>query len=112
MAARASSIVSRVRTSGDAKQAPAGRETFSPTRGALLSLPASVKVAALPSRSPTMSDASRLRILVIGASGELGRAVIAELGARHDIVTAGSKSGDIRIDIADAASILAGLKAA
>jgi NAD(P)-dependent dehydrogenase (short-subunit alcohol dehydrogenase family) len=59
-----------------------------------------------------MSDASRLRILVIGASGELGRAVIAELGARHDIVTAGSKSGDIRIDIADAASILAGLKAA
>jgi NAD(P)-dependent dehydrogenase (short-subunit alcohol dehydrogenase family) len=58
-----------------------------------------------------MSDA-RLRILVIGASGELGRAVVAELGARHDIVSAGSKSGDIRIDIADPASIVAGLKAA
>jgi NAD(P)-dependent dehydrogenase (short-subunit alcohol dehydrogenase family) len=59
-----------------------------------------------------MSDASRLRILVIGASGELGRAIVAELGPRHDIVTAGSKSGDIRIDIADPASIVAGLKAA
>jgi NAD(P)-dependent dehydrogenase (short-subunit alcohol dehydrogenase family) len=59
-----------------------------------------------------MSDASRLRILVIGASGELGRAIVAELGARHDIVTAGSKSGDIRIDIVDPASIVAGLNAA
>ncbi len=43
----------------------------------------------------------RLRILVIGASGDLGRAIVAELAPRHDIVTAGSKSGDIRIDIAD-----------
>ena len=59
-----------------------------------------------------MSDAPRLRILVIGASGLLGRAVVAELGARHDIVTAGSKSGAIRIDIADPASIVAGLDAA
>jgi NAD(P)-dependent dehydrogenase (short-subunit alcohol dehydrogenase family) len=59
-----------------------------------------------------MSDAPRLRILVIGASGTLGRAVVAELGKRHDIVAAGSKSGAIRIDIADPASIVAGLKAA
>ncbi len=59
-----------------------------------------------------MSDAPRLRILVIGAGGTLGRAVVAELGERHDIVTAGSKSGAIRIDIADPASIVAGLKAA
>jgi NAD(P)-dependent dehydrogenase (short-subunit alcohol dehydrogenase family) len=59
-----------------------------------------------------MSDAPRLRILVVGASGVLGRAVVAELGQRHDIVTAGSKSGELRIDIADPASILAGLKAA
>ena len=56
--------------------------------------------------------AERLRILLIGASGLLGRAVAAELGSRHDIVTAGSKSGDIRIDIADSASIEAGLAAA
>jgi NAD(P)-dependent dehydrogenase (short-subunit alcohol dehydrogenase family) len=54
----------------------------------------------------------RLRILVIGASGVLGKAIVAELGQRHDIVGAGSKSGDVRIDIADPASIVAGLKAA
>jgi NAD(P)-dependent dehydrogenase (short-subunit alcohol dehydrogenase family) len=59
-----------------------------------------------------MSTSERQRILVIGASGMLGRAIVAELGARHDIVTAGSQSGDIRIDIADPASIVAGLKAA
>lgn len=54
----------------------------------------------------------RLRILVIGASGVLGKAIVAELGPRHDIVAAGSKSGDVRIDIADPASIIAGLRAA
>jgi NAD(P)-dependent dehydrogenase (short-subunit alcohol dehydrogenase family) len=59
-----------------------------------------------------MSDAPRLRILVIGASGELGRAVVAELGARHEIISAGSKSGDVRIDISDPTSIVAGLAAA
>jgi hypothetical protein len=54
----------------------------------------------------------RLRILLVGASGVLGRAIIAELSPPHDIVSAGSKTGDIRIDIADPASIVAGLKAA
>jgi NAD(P)-dependent dehydrogenase (short-subunit alcohol dehydrogenase family) len=54
----------------------------------------------------------RLRILLVGASGVLGRAVAAELSPRHDIVSAGSKTGDIRIDIADPASIVAGLEAA
>jgi NAD(P)-dependent dehydrogenase (short-subunit alcohol dehydrogenase family) len=59
-----------------------------------------------------MPDASRLRILVVGASGVLGRAVVAELGQRHEIVTAGSKSGAVRLDLADPASVVAGLKAA
>ena len=59
-----------------------------------------------------MSGEPRLRILVVGASGELGRAIVAELGPRSEIVTAGSKSGAIRIDIADPASIVAGLAAA
>jgi NAD(P)-dependent dehydrogenase (short-subunit alcohol dehydrogenase family) len=59
-----------------------------------------------------MSDAPRLRILVIGASGEMGRAVVAELGARHEIISAGSKSGDVRIDISDPTSIVTGLAAA
>jgi NAD(P)-dependent dehydrogenase (short-subunit alcohol dehydrogenase family) len=55
---------------------------------------------------------ARLRILLVGAGGMLGRAVAAELSPRHDIVSAGSKTGDIRIDIADPASIVAGLTAA
>ena len=59
-----------------------------------------------------MSNPERLRILVVGAGGTLGRAVVSELSARHEIISAGSKSGDIRIDIADPASIVAGLAAA
>jgi len=55
---------------------------------------------------------ARLRILLIGASGVLGKAIAAELSPRHDIISAGSKTGDIRIDIADPASIVRGLKAA
>jgi NAD(P)-dependent dehydrogenase (short-subunit alcohol dehydrogenase family) len=55
---------------------------------------------------------ARLRILLVGASGVLGRAIGAELSPRHDIISAGSKTGDVRIDIADPASIVAGLKAA
>jgi NAD(P)-dependent dehydrogenase (short-subunit alcohol dehydrogenase family) len=59
-----------------------------------------------------MSEAPRLRILVIGASGVLGRAVVAELSARHEVISAGSKSGDIRIDITNPESIVAGMTAA
>lgn len=46
-----------------------------------------------------------LRILLIGASGTLGRAVAAELASRHDVIHAGRNSGDIRIDISEPASI-------
>lgn len=46
-----------------------------------------------------------MKILLVGASGTLGRAVAAEFGARHDIVTAGRSSGDVRMDLADASSI-------
>ncbi len=48
-----------------------------------------------------------MRILLVGASGTIGRAVAAELGARHELVTAGRSSGDLRLDITDAASIRA-----
>ena len=54
-------------------------------------------------------SAPKLRILLVGASGTLGKAVAAELSVRHEIITAGSKSGDIRIDMTDPASIVAGL---
>ena len=48
-----------------------------------------------------------IRILVIGAEGTVGKAVVAELGRRHDIVKAGRKSGDLHVDIADENSIRA-----
>ena len=52
-----------------------------------------------------------MKILLVGASGTLGRAVAAELGARHDIVTAGRSSGEVRMDLADASSIDSALAA-
>lgn len=51
-----------------------------------------------------------MRILLVGASGTIGKAVVKELGARHDILTAGSKSGDIQVDITDAVSIKTAFK--
>jgi NAD(P)-dependent dehydrogenase (short-subunit alcohol dehydrogenase family) len=50
-----------------------------------------------------------MKILLIGAQGTLGRAVATELGARHEIIAAGRNSGDVRIDLADRASIAAAL---
>jgi NAD(P)-dependent dehydrogenase (short-subunit alcohol dehydrogenase family) len=49
-----------------------------------------------------------MRIVLVGASGTIGRAVAHELGGRHEIVAVGSRSGDVRMDITDAASIRAG----
>lgn len=48
-----------------------------------------------------------MKILVVGASGVLGSAVVAELGARHDIIRAGRSGADLAIDITDIASIRA-----
>ncbi len=48
-----------------------------------------------------------MRILLIGASGTIGRAVAAELGARHELVTAGRASGDLRLDLTDPDSVRA-----
>lgn len=49
------------------------------------------------------------RVLLIGAGGTLGRAVAAELAPRHDVITAGRNSGDLRLDLRDADSIRAAL---
>ncbi len=48
-----------------------------------------------------------MRILIVGASGTIGRAVVAEFGSRHDIIPAGRTSGDVRMDITDSHSIRA-----
>jgi NAD(P)-dependent dehydrogenase (short-subunit alcohol dehydrogenase family) len=59
-----------------------------------------------------MADDQRLRILLVGAGGTLGRAVAAELRPRHDIVTAGRTGADVTMDITDAASIVAAVRQA
>jgi NAD(P)-dependent dehydrogenase (short-subunit alcohol dehydrogenase family) len=50
-----------------------------------------------------------MNILLVGALGTLGRAVAAELGARHTVISAGRNSGDLRIDLTDRDSIAAAL---
>lgn len=47
-----------------------------------------------------------MKILVVGASGTLGKAVVAELSKRHEVISA-SRSGDVKVDIKDIASIRA-----
>jgi len=53
-----------------------------------------------------------MRVLVVGASGTIGRAVVAELRERHEVVAAGRESGDVQVDITDTASIRAAFEAA
>ena len=48
-----------------------------------------------------------MRVLVVGASGTIGRAIVAELGERHDVITAGRSSGDLQTDITDSAAMRA-----
>ena len=49
----------------------------------------------------------RMRVLVVGASGTIGRAIVAELGSRHEIISVGKSSGDLQTDITDPAAIRA-----
>jgi len=46
-----------------------------------------------------------MRIILIGASGTIGKAVYAELSARHEVVRVNRNSGDFQVDIADPESI-------
>ena len=48
-----------------------------------------------------------MRILVVGAEGTVGRTAVAALSPRHEIIKAGRKSGDVRVDLTDEASIRA-----
>ena len=47
-----------------------------------------------------------MKILLIGASGHIGQAVVAALDGRHEVITAGRHSGDVRLDIEDENSIV------
>jgi NAD(P)-dependent dehydrogenase (short-subunit alcohol dehydrogenase family) len=46
-----------------------------------------------------------MRVIVIGATGTIGRAVVAALGTRHESVPVGSHQGTHRVDLGDRASI-------
>ena len=46
-----------------------------------------------------------MKIIVIGATGTIGREVVKLLAPHHQIVNVGSKSGDFRVDIASKVSI-------
>lgn len=48
-----------------------------------------------------------MKILVIGGTGTLGKAVIREFGAEHEIITSGKTRGDFQVDITDENSVKA-----
>ncbi len=48
-----------------------------------------------------------MKVIVVGASGAVGRAVMNALGDRHEVIAVGRSSGDIRADVNDRGSIQA-----
>jgi NAD(P)-dependent dehydrogenase (short-subunit alcohol dehydrogenase family) len=42
-----------------------------------------------------------MKVIVIGAAGTIGKAIVEELGRRHDIVTVGQRRGQHQADITD-----------
>ncbi len=46
-----------------------------------------------------------MKIVLVGASGTIGKAVHKELSVRHKVITAGRSTGDLQIDITDKETI-------
>ncbi len=46
-----------------------------------------------------------MRILVVGATGTIGRAVVAALSAGHEVISASLRNSPVQVDIADPSSI-------
>src|SRR2546421_11759538 len=46
-----------------------------------------------------------MRILLIGATGTIGKAIAAALGRRHDVLLASRQQASLHVDMADPASI-------
>jgi NAD(P)-dependent dehydrogenase (short-subunit alcohol dehydrogenase family) len=46
-----------------------------------------------------------VKIIVIGASGAVGNTAVKALSGRHEVVTAGKTSGEVRVDLEDIESI-------
>ena len=45
------------------------------------------------------TQTGRMRIIVVGGAGTIGRAAVAGLSERHDVTVAGRQSGELRVDI-------------
>ena len=58
-----------------------------------------------------MSNSSSSKVLLIGASGTIGQAVLANLSERHEVITAGRSSGAQRVDFTQPGSVEAVLDA-
>jgi NAD(P)-dependent dehydrogenase (short-subunit alcohol dehydrogenase family) len=56
-------------------------------------------------RVPLWDEREPMRILIIGATGPIGRAVVEQLTAHHQIVKAGRSHGDVRVDIRSRESV-------
>lgn len=46
-----------------------------------------------------------MRILVVGAYGDIGKVVCDELGTRHDLVRVGRSRGDYQVDVSDRSAV-------
>lgn len=46
-----------------------------------------------------------MKVLVIGAGGAVGKAIVAELAPRHEVIAAGRSSGAFRVDVLDIESV-------
>lgn len=46
-----------------------------------------------------------MKIIVFGASGDIGRVVCDELGKRHDLIRVGRSSGDLQVDMSNRAAV-------
>ena len=46
-----------------------------------------------------------MKIIIVGGTGTIGKAIVKELAARHTIITVGNTHGDFQVDIRDTQSI-------
>lgn len=46
-----------------------------------------------------------MKVVVVGATGTIGQAIVQDLSTRHDVIRVGHSSGDVRVDITDWSSI-------
>jgi NAD(P)-dependent dehydrogenase (short-subunit alcohol dehydrogenase family) len=46
-----------------------------------------------------------MRVIVVGATGTIGRAIVAALSPRHEVVSVSHRAGDHRVDLSDPRSI-------